>query len=89
MRFALSGVIATGAAIGAAIFYAGRDEKIRDELEKVPFAQQALSSIYGDQKKPDGHEQKPDFASGDTDLEKKESEEPLLKPLSEVYVTKL
>ena len=89
MRFALSGVIATGASIGVAIFYAGRDEKIREELEKVPFAQQALSSIYGEKKKPEGHEQTPDIALRDTGFEKKEAEESLIKPPSEVYITKI
>ena len=49
MRFAISGVIAAGATIGTAIFYAGRDDKIRNNFEeKLPFTKPVLTSIYGD-----------------------------------------
>ena len=53
LKFAVSGVIATGVAIGSAIFYAGRNDKIRDDFEnKVPFVKPVLSSIYGEREAP-------------------------------------
>ena len=78
VKFAISGVLATGVAVGTALFYAGRDEQIRDEVEKVPFAKEVLSSIYGEKK----NKQDPGFTSAATDIGKKEDPRPLLKPLT-------
>eukprot|EP00794_Sanderia_malayensis_P005163 gene5163-5815_t len=47
-----SGLLAAGATVGATIFYAGRDEKIRLEIEdKIPQSRTVFTSIYGDHKK--------------------------------------
>ena len=44
-----SGVLAAGATIGIGIFYAGRDDKIRSQIEdKLPGSQTVLTAIYGD-----------------------------------------
>ena len=49
VKFAISGAVAAGATIGTAIFYAGRDDKIRNNFEeKLPFTKPVLTSIYGD-----------------------------------------
>ena len=79
-------MLATGAGIGAAVFYAGRDEKIRDELEKVPFAQQVLLSIYGEKKKTDVDSEDPMLPLAKTDLDRKGDEESLLRPFPTVCV---
>ena len=51
VRLIGSGVLAAGATIGIGIFYAGRDDKIRSEIEdKIPGSQTVLTAIYGDRK---------------------------------------
>jgi len=78
VKFAISGVLATGVAIGTALFYAGRDEKVRDEVEKAPFAKEVLSSMYGERKT----KQDPGFTFAATDIGKREDQRPLEKPLT-------
>lgn len=73
IKLAVSSVIAAGATIGTAIFYAGRDERIRDDFEnKVPLAKTVLTSVYGEKSKPEEHSDNQDTLFPKSKEEKKE-----------------
>ena len=51
IKFAVSGIIATSATVGAAIFYAGRDDKLRDDIEgTVPLAKEVITFVHGEKR---------------------------------------
>ena len=49
LKFIGSGILATGVTVGTAIFYAGRNQKTRDEIEsKIPYSKNVLTAVYGE-----------------------------------------
>ena len=77
-KFAISGFIATGATIGSALLYAGRNDKVRDDIEsKIPLAKPVLSSIYGEKVKPEvfGSTNYPEYSLLNKETEKEEGDE--------------